>query len=791
MNRRPLLASLLLAASAPGVWSLAATAAPEAVEAPPGPAAIEFFEKQVRPLLVERCVKCHSGVQLGGNLDLSARVTMLQGGDLGPALVPGDPDRSLIIRAIRHTGSTRMPPGGKLADEKIRIIEDWVRMGAPWPGEKPGASTAPRTSAAFARRATHWSLQPVREPVVPAGPTGASPVDRFLDAEFRKAGIRPNPPADRRLLLRRATFDLTGLPPTEAETAAFLDDRSPDAFARVVDRLLASPAYGERWGRHWLDIVRYADSNGRDWDEVFPNAWRYRDWVIRSLNRDLPYDEFVRLQVAGDLMPAGTPEETYDRVIATGFLVMGPKLLAQQDRVQLLLDVIDEQIDTIGKAFLGVSLGCARCHDHKFDAVTTRDYYALAGIFKSTRTLGPTLPRNDRVMYWNERPLAPESASRAAQAHADAVRKMEAALKACKDSAEKERLSGELKALQQKAPPPVPMAMAVQEIRPANMRVHLRGSYQNLGEEAPRGFPVYIQGERLPVPREGSGRLELARWLTSSSNPLFGRVMVNRVWQGHFGQGLVRTPDNFGTQGEGPTHPALLDYLTRRFVESGWSLKKLHRLVMLTAAYQRSSDYSSAGAARDPENRRFWRVTPRRLEAEALRDAMLLAAGELDRTRGGTLLSKTSGFPVKEFPVKYEQPRRSVYLPVVRGNLYDVLKSFDFADPCLVVGRRDQTTVAPQALVMLNSPFVTDQARKLAAALLREPMADTERVESAYQRTVGRQPTSAEVNRTLDFLRDYQAAAVDAISDPQRRTEEAWRSFCQSLLASTEFQFLR
>ncbi len=799
--------------------------------APASPEGADFFEKKVRPLLASRCVSCHSGARPQSGLDLKTEAGTRRGGGFGPALVPGDAQRSVLTRAVRYEGGLKMPPESKLPPEQVAILEEWVRMGAPWGYEGRAAPPRPTPTVRGGAKSeeARWAFRPVRVPAVPGVQRRAwvkNPIDAFVLARLEANGLKPNPPADRRTLLRRITFDLSGLPPTPEEVDAFVADSAPDAWEKVVDRLLASPTYGERWGRHWLDVVRYADSNGRDWNEIYPNAWRYRDWVIRSLNEDRPYNEFIRDQVAGDLVPGGSDSERYARLVATGFLVMGPKLLAQQDRVQLGLDVVDEQVDVTGKAFLGLTLGCARCHDHKFDPISAKDYYALAGIFQSTRTLGATLPRNNRVMYWHERPLAPPANLAAWKAHEQSVRTMQDAVKKCKDDAEKARLAAELTRLEKSAPPTPPMAMAVAEADPArigDMRVHLRGSYEHLGETAPRGIPAILRGARVaPIPGDRSGRLELAAWITSPESPLTARVAVNRVWQHHFGRGLVGTPDNFGAQGERPTHPELLDWLAASFVMPspgadrsggsaraeraepsasntaapsayplGWSLKKLHRLILTSSAYRMSSDAGASGAMQDPDNRWLWRMNRQRLEAEAIRDAMLAANGNLDRAAGGTLVNKASGFPIREFPVDFSAARRSVYLPVVRNGVYDFFQSFDFADPNIVMGRRNVTTVAPQALVMLNSPWVVEQSRRLAVRVLAAPVSsDEERIGLGYRLTLGREASAGEVLRARRYLDEALVGLSTSGGDAGKQRLEAWRSFCQTLFAAGEFRYV-
>jgi hypothetical protein len=748
------------------------------------PAPVELFEKEIRPLLAGRCLSCHSGERPQGGLDLTSREKLLAGGASGPVLVPGRAEESLLVRALRHQSSPRMPPDGKLLDRQVEAVQRWVEAGAPWGVDAAGPPPA-----------KHWAFQPVREPEVPRPKRawGGSPIDRFLMDRLEREGLEPAPWADRRTLIQRATFDLIGLPPTPEEVEAFLADRQPGAFARVVDRLLASPHYGERWGRHWLDVARYSDSNGLDWNELFAHAWRYRDYVVRVFNEDRPFDQFIREQLAGDLLPGRTEAETYERQVATGFLVMGPKLLALQDRTQLYLDVVDEQVETTTKAFLGLTVSCARCHDHKFDPIPTRDYYALAGIFKSTRVLGPTLPRNARVMYWMERPLVPEDvAEKLAEArrrHAAGIKEIEDQLKQAGE-AEKLELERRLAELRESQPQDVPMAMAAREGEPIDLQVHLRGSYENLGEPAPRGFLTAVEGTAQPaVPREESGRRELAEWIASRDNPLPARVMVNRIWQHHFGRGLVGTPDNFGLLGEAPTHPELLDWLARRFVEDGWSVKKMHRRIMLSAAYQMRSTHREEAHARDPDNTLLWRQNRRRLEAEAIRDRLLAASGELDLTLGGSLLQKTTGIAVLETPVDFTSNRRSLYLPVIRGNVADTLQVFDFPDPHVTTGRRDITTVAPQALLMLNSPFVLEQAAHLAWRVMHDTPDRRERVRETYRRTLGREPTTPEIARALRFVARAQDDPTSKAPAPVR-LQQAWEALAQALFASTEFRYV-
>jgi hypothetical protein len=633
----------------------------------------------------------------------------------------------------------------------------WLLGGVAWSGgdgARPAAAITPEQRA-------FWAFQPVTArppPPVKTGARVASPIDRFVLAALEEKGLSLAPPADRRTLLRRATFDLTGLPPTPDEIDAFLRDDSPDAFARVVDRLLASPAYGERWGRHWLDVARYADTTANDANAVMRFAWRYRDYVIDAFNRDLPYDRFVVEQLAGDLLPPSADvREQARRVIATGFLMVGPKALAETDKEQTRMDIADEQLDTTGRAFLGLTLGCARCHDHKFDPIPTQDYYALAGIFRGA---DPLQDENRNATMWQELPMVLEPGGKPE------------------------------------------LVMAPKEGKAVTLRVHLRGNRFRLGAPAPRRFPRILAGDdQPPLTTAGSGRLELARWIADPKNPLTARVMVNRIWQHHFGTGLVATSDNFGSRGDRPSHPELLDWLAARFVEGGWSVKAMHRLVMLSATYQQSATADERAARVDPDDRLLWHMPRRRLEAEALRDALLAVAGNLDRRAGGPeaadalwkkaeVIDAKRGFAPNRMQTNdpyYDTPRRSVYLPVVRNAPPDVLALFDAADPNAVSAVRNDTTVPAQALFLLNNPFVRAQALRFARSLLADTKADDAgRVRSAHLRALGRPATDDEVREALAYLDSYAARAKPG-GDARLA---AWQSYCQVLFCSNEFLYV-
>jgi hypothetical protein len=1052
----------------------------------------EYFETHVRPLLINRCLDCHSGEEPEGDLQLDSLAGMLAGGTRGPAIVPGDSAGSLLVLAINHAGQLDMPPRQKLPQEEIAILTDWITAGANWPGEQPTRPEAatPEEATITEEDRAFWSFQLVREYTIPEVANSEwcqSPIDHFILSRLEQAGLSPAPAADKRTLIRRATLDLIGLPPTPEEIADFLADDSPEAFAKVVDRLLASPRYGERWGRYWLDVARYADSNGLDENLAFANAWRYRDYVIDAFNADRPYDEFLREQIAGDLLPAtDDPSIALRRVVATGFLSLGAKMLAEDDPVKMEMDIIDEQVDTLGRAVLGLTLGCARCHDHKFDPILMTDYYGLAGIFKSTTTM----ENFSVVARWQELPVAVPSEAERFEALRDQLAELNSSRKtlidqesqtllaearqqlgdylvealrrdaldsiAASQPVSKVRLTeatvehqilreadefdrgnvqknfdsygesigvlvnlgetpnfteydivvpadgvyrfdirlaaagsrpvslyvdGELQCTvadqvtgswtpesqqwfsetlltlsagphvlrleQPEAFPHIdqflltpvtadssqhawlmelesqsagrvglhaqiignlrhelkdasqdaahvlhplavlvhqggakdqaagdstfeqtllaagafespiglaeryqslaeqtlaesgdeandaalqplrdflnaadgpfrfaevplsdaakatvadldtqianidadlknaPMAMAVSEGTAQDLRMHYRGSHFTLGDIVPRRLPtVFVSAEQPAFTTEASGRLELADWLTNGEHPLTARVMVNRIWQMHFGHGLVRTPDNFGRLGGLPTHPELLDWLAARFVDSGWSIKEMHREILLSAAWQQSTQWNDEPAAVDPENKLLWRMNRHRMDAEALRDSILAVGGGLDLTMGGSLLptanreyvTSTASINVEV----YDNPRRTIYLPVVRSAVNDYLNAFDFGDPSVMRGQRDRTTIAPQALFLMNSSLAAEQSESLARRLL-EIADESARVTALFETLYARPPEGQEITVCLDFVSERGQPTSEL---------EAWKALCRAMMASNEFYFI-
>ncbi len=780
---------------------LLAAKASAAEPARPDPAALKFFEDRVRPILANRCLSCHGLDKPKGGLRLDSLAAMLEGGDRGPAIVPGKPEESLLVQAIRHGEALQMPPKAKLPPQEIADLTAWIKAGALWPNAAASvraAATAERTFTDEER--SFWAFQKpeaVAPPAVHDVTWVKSPLDRFILARLEAHGLRPAPPADRRTLIRRVYFDLIGLPPKPEAVEAFVRDESPNAFARVVDDLLARPQYGERWGRHWLDVARYADSNGMDENLAMGHAWRYRDYVIDAFNKDKPYDQFVKEQLAGDLLPPGNPDRSAEHLTATGFLCIGPKMLAEDDPVKMEMDIIDEQVDTVGRTFLGLTLGCARCHDHKFDPISQADYYSLAGIFKSTKTM----EHFKVVARWQELPAGTREAVARLRRHDELIadKKAEiAALSRCGLNAPVEALAQlheELAALR-KTRADVPEVMAVSDGKPTNLRIHLRGSHLTLGREVPRQFPRILAGDKqAPVDERQSGRLQLAEWLTRPDHPLTSRVLVNRVWRWHFGEGLVRSTDNFGKLGDRPTHPELLDWLAVRFVEGGWSLKALHRLILLSNTYQMSTTYEDRAARADPENRLHWRHDRRRLEAEELRDSLLAVSGKLDLTMGGNLYPGDNrayviGYPNSTYD-KYDFNRRSVYLPVIRSDVYAVLQAFDFPDPSVPSGERATTTVAPQALFLMNGRIVAEQTRHLAETLQADAGLDAAgRVRVLYERAYSRPPTTAEIARALDFVHRCEEALVAEKLEETERQRRAWQSLCRIVLAANEFIYL-
>ena len=945
---------------------------------------IAFFEKKIRPVFVEHCYKCHSAEaeKLKGGLRLDGRELLLKGGDTGPALVPGEPDKSLLIKAIRYTDpDLKMPPKDKkLSDAQIADITAWVASGAPM----PSATNALVRKYDFSSARTNWAFRKPIDPPIPVfKSTGKikSPIDNFLLAKIQDAGLKPTPLADKRTLLRRATYDLTGLPPTPEEADTFLKDNSTNAFARLVDRLLASPRYGEKWARHWLDVVRYtdsADSRGIGGEGDFSEAWRYRDWVVNAFNGDMPYDQFVMQQIAGDILATNTPGKLdTNALIATSVYAIGEWGGGDADKEKMLTDIVDDQIDLTGRGFLGVTLACARCHDHKFDPIPTSDYYGLAGIFFSShilpnpgiKTAGspplriplatsteltarkakeqratqlekeiasksavtlltraergaqnqPTLaalhpsdgtdlpnavansgdaainfititlparsvaihpsPEKNAAAIWQspisgeveisgriadaddkcgngiewalfrgtnsiqsgkfdnggkatlkttnisvkadelitlavlprgkdhscdttviELQIRERGGERAWRLPEDVVADLPAranagawhfvayagtppsALQTSLSNEERQKLDSlrkELAALRKELERKISVTHGLQEggtpqsayVGFHDSHILVRGKYDRQDDIVPRHFPRVLGGDAQPrIGANESGRLELAKWIASKENPLTARVMVNRIWQQHFGEGIVRTPNNFGKLGTPPTHPELLDWLAHRFVESGWSIKAMHRLMMNSAAYQAASiegRESRVESRSDPENLWLARMNRRRLEAEEIRDALLFVSGQIDFT--------TRGAAINDLNTK----RRTLYVMTIRSDKSNYRSLFDAPDAQTIAEKRIDSTVAPQALFLLNSPFALAQAKALAERVFkREAKDNSERIKWLYVLLYGREPKTKELEIGLKTIVDDQ------------NHEAAWERYCQVLLCANEFVFV-
>ena len=912
------------------VWAaLAAVAVGIAQETPPrnalAPEKLEFFESKVRPILVQRCYECHSGQESNGGLRLDYREGLLKGGDSGPALQADEPQGSLLLRAIRYQNADlQMPPSGKLDATEIEVLETWVGQGAVDPrADLPSGSSDKPQGMSIQDGRNFWSMMPLKPVEVPRAVDAdwcRNPIDAFVLKELDSNGLRPSPESPRREILRRVTLGLIGLVPESQEYKAFEQDTAPEAYERQVDRLLSSEQYGVRFGRHWLDVARYSDSNGLDENIAYGNAWRYRDYVVEAFNSDKPFDRFIEEQIAGDLLPDADRQSK----TATGFLVLGAKVLAEPDRDKLTMDTIDEQLDTIGKAFMGMTLGCARCHDHKFDPIKQRDYYALAAILKGTKTFGDSnfgaIKHWNEISYanpqekeelkaidaqiaekngaWNklkseaigklreqvrkqaadylavaskltseatlnewaqvgeelklhprvlansrryldnhrqeplfakwhelaghgdhqairdyyqelfERALGEWEKAKAADAQVkkledstlEAARvalgdvggflaipaKMEHALD--QESLVKIHELAESARLFESAAPDETSVMGVADKGVVDgLAIHIRGSYRNLGDVVPRGFPEVMvsQGATPIFSRHSSGRLELARWLANATHPLTARVIVNRVWRWHFGRGLVESTENFGVLGDRPSHPELLDYLARWFIESGWSIKELNRLILTSSTYRMSSVHPEAQSALaiDPENRLRWHYKLERLGAEPLRDSILQVAGRLDCQLGGKSVPlRNRQFVFDHTSIdhtKYDSIRRTVYLPIIRNHLYSLLEQFDFPDPTMPVGSRNTSMVSVQMLLLMNADWIIDSASLLARRSQEFSSEPSRRIDWLFETVLGRAPKEHEQRRFLD-----------AISAGQASGEDPWVTLAHNLLICSEFIYV-
>ena len=830
------------------------------------PDQINFFETKIRPVLVEHCYECHAaGAKIvQGGLRVDHRAGLLRGGDTGAAIVPGDAEKSSLLAALRYE-DVEMPPKGKLADSVIKDFEVWIAMGAPDPRE--AVTDPPIRSIDFEEGRKHWAFQPVSDPQLPEvrdenWPLG--PLDRYILARLEAAGLKPVAEANRHTWLRRVSLDLTGLPPTPGEIDAFINDKSPQAFEAVVDRLLSSRAFGERWARHWLDLTGYADMIGTSNNVFAEHAWRYRDYLIEAYHKDKPFDRFVREQIAGDLLPAESPEERAENITATGFLMVGDVEIVEPDKAKMEAYHIDTQVSKIGMAFQAMTLSCVRCHDHKFDPIALTDYYGIAGMLRSS-------PATHKIPFgvWStlnstELPETPEQLAARQKLEADHEQKLtsmkaergrlEAEKKAVEqEPAESSRVAPQLGAEPQsghvapqlggqsgeesrsdtstntltkrrdelaeqikKLGPAIqhaeffrskaPRAFAMHDSeQPSDMPIYIRGNPYSPGAVVPRGTIQVASWEKLPeIPAGQSGRRQLADWLANRRNPLTARVMVNRIWQKLFGEGIVRSVDYFGTRGETPSHPQLLDHLATRFMQNGWSQKQLIRSLVLSRTYRLSSTNDATAMQVDPDNRLLWRMNRGRLDAEAIRDSLLAVSGELIRSNGGPALVleevENCGALVQQGvnPPNYnhrksrpeQEFQRSIYLPVMRTNttnLDRIRTHFDFVNPAQIAGQRSQTVVPTQALFVMNNELFRKRAKALAEHLVTEfPQVDV-RLEQLWLRVFSRPITDTERSAVTTFLQELGHAPTEA--NEQVGELVAWQELCHSLLASNEFIF--
>ncbi len=710
------------------------------------PEGIQFFESKIRPLLVNNCHECHGNEKHKGNLQLNSRKTILRGGDSGAAIVPGDPAKSLLIEAVKYTNSDlEMPPKKKLGKQAVADLEQWIRLGAPWPSET--AQVTAKREHGFSitdEDRDYWAFRPVKHPRLAKRNGNQAPIDQLIQAQLDARGIAANPIADKATLIRRAYFDLIGLPPTYGEMQAFVNDDSPDAWPRLVEHLLGLPQYGERWGRHWLDVVRFAQTNGYERDDEKPLVWKYRDYVIRSFNEDKPYDRFVMEQIAGDELT----DVDNDSLIATGFYRLGVWDDEPDDLRAAEFEGLDDMLKTTSETFMGLTVGCARCHDHMFDPISQRDYYEMLAFFRNVRfydkpkyewdsaTYSPLIAPLE-VFAWQNQPDKPKDA------------------KPPWDGRE--------------------YAMTVREHSAKPMDTHLliRG---NAGRPSKKVEPEFLKVlakakpaiEKSPNPFTTGRRLALAKWIASPGHPLTARVMANRIWQFHFGRGLVATPNDFGKAGKPCANPALLDWLAAEFVGGGWSIKHMHRVIVNSEAYRRTSWQNPMNQNADPGNELIWRQNLRRLEAEAIRDAILKTSNSLNTAMGGRgFYPNFSGEVIAGaskpgrgwgYSRADEQARRSVYAFVKRTMMVPFLEVFDYSGTEGSIGARAVTTVAPQALTLLNSDFVSGQARRLAAELAPTNTGDTATlVNTLFRQTLARDATAEEIAFGQRYLRQQEA----------------------------------
>jgi cytochrome c553 len=828
---------------------------------------IKFFEAKIRPVLVDQCYRCHSseGQAVRGGLSVESRDALAAGGESGPAIVPGDLEQSLLWNAINYQDFS-MPPKTKLPAATIADFRTWIEMGAPDPRVSTATVVKSKvTEEDIEKGRQFWSFKPPVAPVIPEATSWASSnIDRFVEQQYVDHQLIPAADADAFTFLRRLHLDLTGLPPAPEGMQQFSDawKLNPEqAISSEVDRLLDTPQYGERWARHWLDVARFAESSGKEVDVTFPNAWRYRDYVIDAFNNDKPYDQFVREQIAGDLLPAKTDQDWAEHLVATGFLALGPKALIEQNPGQFQADLIDEQIDVTTRVIMGVSVACARCHDHKFDPIPQTDYYAIAGIFQSTETFygGVRSQRNRQPSNLiilpiddpnpSNKPMSKQEVAELRKKRDELEQEANEARRAQRQSAsggteprrnlanqfaldfQASQLTDRINGVDENGRP-LTFCMGVQSTdQPKNARVLVRGEIDQPAQEVSRGFVQVLAKSPSVISPKSSGRLELAKWMTSPEHPLTSRVMVNRIWQHLLGEAIVREPENFGASGPGATHPELLDYLAVEFVKSGWSVKSMVREIATSRVYRLSSKFDQQRFEKDPDNLYFARANPRRIDAEAIRDSMLAASGQLDTKRprgsmisafGSTIIGPngpailpmavtpgTEGRRGANLPGMMAGVRnrpnggnpfdstvyyRSIYLPVARNALPRSLEVFDFAEPSMVIGQRESSNTPAQALYMMNNTFVIEQSDALGRRILKEAETPAERIDLAFRLVYNRPPTPAEIKASNQFFRIADTTPAAGNSGTKRSGNEqkfvALSEFCQALFASAEFRYV-
>ncbi|WP_020474814.1 PSD1 and planctomycete cytochrome C domain-containing protein [Zavarzinella formosa] len=798
------------------------------------PEALAFYEKDVLPILKANCYKCHADGKLKGNFSLLTRAAILKGGDLGPAIDPKKIDDSILLKAINHKDMLEMPPSGKLPAAQLDILTKWVKADLPMKdGQGASAHAEPKAGTVTAESKNYWAYKPVARPAVPSVKNGAwvaNPIDAFILSKLELKNLTPSKPADKLALVRRLYYDLIGLPPTPEQVDSFVNDQSPDAYEKLVDQLLASPHYGEKWGRHWLDVVRYGETNGYERDGPKPYVWRFRDYVIKSFNADKPYDQFIREQLAGDEINPNDP----DCVVATGYYRLGLWDDEPADREQAQYDEFDDYVATTAQTFLGMTMNCARCHDHKIDPIPQADYYRLLAFFRDVRQYGGD--RNTRsssnltditspaIRATYEKELAERKAkieklkAEMERIENEAIKKMPAADQRASEGAERPLIirkvpkylsetNGPLYALtkserQKLEKLPLPhqeLALSVNNciVNPPQTTIMVRGLPHVKGAPVTPNFPEIISTNpaKIPAPKGKTAgrRIVLADWIASKDNPSTARVMANRIWQGHFGRGIVSTPNDFGKFGTPPTHPELLDWLASEFTAGDWKIKKLHKTILMSNTYRQTAVASEDGLKADPANFLLGRFSMRRLAAEEVRDSVLALSGQLNLKAGGEsvypkipkeILAGQS-VPGQGWPTspKEEGNRRSVYVHIKRSLQVPVLAQYDQADADSSCPVRYTTTVPTQALGMINGEFTNEAATELANRLKKEAPNLEDQLRRAVRLATGRTPTEAELKADLTFVKKLQTEA-------KLSAEDALRQYCLMTLNLNEFVYV-